>query len=254
MHARLALLVVVVVGTACRIHRVSKVEDPSQVGAALRSSKDVTLRLVSPSGSRTEWLSRSHLVVVGDRVCVRNDAAWSAVTAIRVTKLTDANIAAILVDLPRTIRVTHLGNGAIELATAGRKPTAWMRSRAHDPADRGIPRYSLQLNGTWSEPLTWSELASGAALMDGWPLAGATAEVRDVDVVSTVAVSIVAAPLLVGIAFVDLAPRASVFPGEGGPPAPRSGETIDGLTRVVEASAAGASGTWARRACLERLP
>ena len=202
----------------CVVRTTTVVEDPGRVRAMLDSgSSSGDVRLHSSSGLLTSWLPRSSLVVVGDLACVRpSQRAWQTVAAIRVSELSDENIAAILVDLPRTIRVEQRGGGEIELATGGDDLSGWLNSRAHDPADRGVRRYAVFTAG-WSEPVTWGELAHAGRPMVGWPIAGTTAELRKVDPVTSIVLSVIAAPAALLLVGVLVAPQVVRLPSDNPP-------------------------------------
>jgi hypothetical protein len=241
---RRALLAVI--ATGCAVHDTRVVNDPARW-----QGDDGELRLIRKSdGATTSWIPRSELVIAGAAVCKRNHHPWKSVTAVRVAQLTDANIAAILVDLPRSIRVTHKGGGVITLATDGRDLSRWLGSRAHDPADAGVRRYHVEAWGVWRGPLTWLELADAGTPMLGWPVEGTRAERRDLATGKTIAVSLLIIPVFVVAAGIAVAAQTpSPFPSDG--PSrrrdPHAGEAP--LKLLLEGAPPEPPGTWGPRPC-----
>src|SRR5690606_34736387 len=152
-------------------------------------------------GDRTTWIPAWRLSVVGDMVCLhRSESPWSRVESLRISRLDDGNVAAILAALPLGIEVRHLGSGVVEVQTRGRDLTRWVRSRVHDPEQVPIARYEVKLPGGWAPSLTWQDLVHLGAWMVGWPIAGTSAEVRRVDVARSIALSIVSVPAVLAVA------------------------------------------------------
>lgn len=245
---------ILLVLSACVVHSQREVADPAQ---PVRAGGSAELRLRSAAGAATGWLPVDRLVVVGDKICVRPaGAAWASVTAIEIDQLSDDNIAAILVDLPRDIRVNHLGRGTISLATNGRTLTRWLRSVAHDPRDVGVARYRVLAGDRWSEPMTWADLPSaGRPPQYGWPTLGTTAEVREVSVAGTIAVTVAVAPFVLIAAGIAVA--ATVPLPDGNAPDPiadreraRAGaRPLEAIGRLGEAAARSHPGSWAPMPC-----
>ncbi len=238
----------------CVVRSTKAVQEPGRVRALLKTSSSSSageIRLHSPSGSVTSWLPRSSIIVIGGLACVRPpERAWQTVAAIRVSELTDANIAAILVDLPRSIAVVQRAGGVIELTTAGRDLTRWLSSRAHDPADVGVRRYEVFV-ARWSEPVTWRELARAGRPVVGWPIEGATAELRKIDPLTSIVLSVIAAPAAVLLLGAIVAPQVVRLPSGNPPPAPSHSVLAD--VPLGHSPPADLPGTWAASACPEAL-
>jgi hypothetical protein len=246
---RLVLLLTVLFG-GCVVRSSTSV-GVDQVGSRLAKDRHGDLRLISPTGQRTPWVRARDVVMTPDALCVKQGAPWQYVTAIEVAALTDSNIAAILVDLPREIRVRHRGGGVIELETNGRDLARWLGSSAHDPADV-VARYRVRGWGEWDGPMTWRDLASAASPLVGWPTAGATAELRKVSVGGSIALSLIALPFaVIAVGGVMLANAPSPLPGEDPPELSFEPTNTDQLLAAGDAVEAGgdAAGTWRPTRC-----
>lgn len=206
MHRALALVLISTLTTAgCVVHSSPRVADPEQF---LRT-KCGPVRVVARDGQMTSWMPSEALAVVDNALCVRSaERPWKRVDAIRISQLTDGNIAAILAGLPPSVGVAHRGSGEIELATGGADLAAWLSSRAHDPSDVA-PRYLVQSWEVWRGPLTWRQLASAGRPLLGWSLADATVERRKVNVPGTIALSALAVAAIAVIAVIEIAARST---------------------------------------------
>jgi hypothetical protein len=270
------LLTMMILTAACAVPAVHKVDgsavhkvdgsDIHKVGgpAGLRSvvygTNETMVRLISRTGQSTGWISSAELKVVGDMVCMESRAPpWRQVTAVRVTDLTDANIAGILTDLPRWIRVVHLGNGEARLETDGEDLTPWVQSTEHSSSDHRVPRYYLLEGEDWRGPLTWVELKGGRRPLVGWPIAGTSAEVRDgsIDTSSSIAATIAAAPFVIIAAGIAVAARVpSVGPSDS-PQRRRDTTKADAplkLVRSVGQAQSASPGTWGALPCVRPAP
>jgi hypothetical protein len=213
----LQLILLTILTGACAVPAVRKVEGPAGLRSVVYGANAVDVRLISESGQSTGWISSAELKLVGDMVCMRSpEPPWERVTAVRVTDLTDANIAGILTDLPRSIRVVHLGNGEARLETEGEDLTPWVKSTEHPASDRRVRRYHVLEGEDWRGPLTWAELKRVGQPLVGWPVAGTSAEVRDgIDTGASIAATIAAAPFILIAAGIAVAARApSVGPSD----------------------------------------
>lgn len=270
----------VAAGCATPASTVRKVEHPDELRGVIDRDLSTQVRLISATGESTGWLPSAELVRVGDLICLKSDdLPWSQITAIRVSSLTDANIGAILVDLPRPIRVVHLGSGATRLETGGIDLAPWVRSAAHDPADVGVARYHVMAWGAWRGPLTWAELQRASRPLLGWPVAGASAELRDINTGgdtsggagASAAIVALAIPFVIIAAGISVAGHMSSPLPSDEPWRPRRGRraTDAPLALVGEAvkrprdGAEGqgpsrgsprAAGSWAPRPCYRSLP
>jgi hypothetical protein len=202
----------------CVVHSTRKVAESAALHGLIGGKDQTEVRLIAPDGTSTGWIAASNLVFVGDMICGRsNDPPWRRIAAVRVTGLTDANIAAILVGLPRSIPVRHLGGGEVRLETNGRDLTRWFDSVAHDPSDVGLSRYHALAGDHWRGPLTWAELRHGPEPRAGWPVAGTSAELRSVDVPASVAVSVLATSAILIAAGIAVIAHVPDFLPSGGP-------------------------------------
>jgi hypothetical protein len=243
---------------ACAVPAVRKVEGTAGLRSVVYGTDEVEVRLISEAGQSTGWLSSAELKLVGDMVCMESpEPPWERVTAVRVTDLTDANIAGILTDLPRSIRVVHLGNGEAGLETEGEDLTPWVKSTEHPSSDRRVPRYHVLEGEDWRGPLTWVELKRVGQPLIGWPVAGTSAEVRDgsIDASSSIAATIIAAPFVIIAAGIAVAARVpSVGPSDS-PRGRRDTSKADApleLVRSVGESASTSAGStrWFARPCV----
>lgn len=211
-----ALLLLWLLGAGCTVHSTRRVEGTNLSASVGRNNRD-EIRLLAGDGRATTWLPSSRLVVVGQMLCVQlTDREWAHVDAIRIAQLTDDNIAAILVGLPRDVRVMHRGGGEIELETRGRDLRGWLRSAAHEANDRGVPRYRVMAWQAWLGPFTWTQLGLQSKPMPGWPIAGTTAEIRRVDIAGSIALTAVAVPVvLLAAGFAAIVHAPLPIPGDG---------------------------------------
>jgi hypothetical protein len=249
------MAVAILTTSSCSVHSVRTIEHPAAIRALIGKGDSTEVRLISATGASTGWLPSARLVMVRDNVCLQaTERPWKNVEAVRVSNLTDANISAILVDLPRSIRVVHLGHGEIRLETGGRDLSKWLRSVAHDPVDIAVPRYHVMAWQVWLGPLTWSELARAAQPMLGWPIAGTTAEVREVNAAASVGLTVAAVPVVLLAAGISVVSRARVpFPSDA-PPRQRQQRPVgaDPPGALVDAILEGereSPGTWSPRPC-----
>ena len=213
--------------SGCVAYSTRTIDNPSAMHGAFDDDQS-EVQLISPSGATTSWIAAWRLSIVGDMICLRmGQSPWTQVSKVRVSQLTDATVALILGQVPYGVDVRHLLGGAVELDTEGHDLTRWVTSRAHDPEAEAIARYEVEVLGRWHGPLTWPELARLGTWMAGWPVHGTSAQVRRVSVASSVALTVLAAPVVLvaaGIAVVgrasfpmprdDRSPRESRAPGE----------------------------------------
>lgn len=248
----------IVLAAGCTSYSTRIVDDPARWRAAVGNDGSEEVRFISASGRSTGWLATSRLVIVGDAVCLRSsEPPWSRVSAVRVSQLTDSNIAATLVDLPRSIPVVHLGHGEVELETRGQDLTSWVTSVAHDPADAAVARYRVTAWQISLGPFTWRELARVGNPMFGWPIEGTTAELRHVDVARSILLSALAAPVVVAAAGIAVAARTPSPLLSDEPPRLRSEESgtraadlpVVLVGAAIEAQGTDPHGTWSARLC-----
>ena len=249
------LLIALLAASACTVHSVRTVEQAYELDTVVGRGLDTQVKLISETGESTGWLPSSALVMSGNMLCVRaTGEPWSQIQAVRVTDLTDANIANILVGLPRSIRVVHLGNGEARLETDGEDLSAWLGSAAHDRSDVRVQRYHVMVWDTWFGPLTWRQLGRAARPMLGWPISGTSAQLRDVDAASSALLTAIAAPAIVLAAGVAVAGRVSSPLPSDQPPRPRgqpraTDAPLELVGVVAEAQRSSAPGAWRPRAC-----
>jgi hypothetical protein len=202
MLARSSVLICLLLSlqAGCILHSTQTAITPEDIAKKVTSGGRGELRLTSATGQTTGWIERDRTMIVGDTICVRNRTRrWTNVESVRITGLTDATIALVLVDLPAAYEVTHLGDGKVELVTRGRNLTPWVKSAQHrepdESADLQPLNYYVKTWGRWRGPFSWSELKKAHSPKLGWPLLGTQAEFRKVDIASTIAVSVLSPSL-----------------------------------------------------------